>query len=556
LSPDDELVFLPLGGVGEIGMNAALYGFGPERRRKWILVDCGMGFASEEHMPGVDLMYPDLSFIEQRKEDLLGILITHAHEDHIGALVEMWPRLRAPVYATRFAVGLIESRKLNEPGAPKIELNEIAPGNRLDLGPFNIEYVPVSHSIPESNALAIRTPAGLVVHTGDWKIDATPYLGGMTEESAFRALGDEGVLALICDSTNIVRDGISPSESEVAGALKELIANAPHRVAITTFASNVARIRAVAEAAQACGRELVVVGRAMDRVIDVAEECGYLSGLSEFNPPQAYGYLDRSRVVALLTGSQGEPRAALARIAQDEHPDIALSAGDRVIFSSRTIPGNETPVNTIINSLVRRGIEVVTDRTELVHVSGHPRKDEVARMYAWTRPQIAVPVHGEDLHLAVHADFARKQGVANVVKARNGTVVKLAPGTPEVIQHVPAGRLYRDGDIVTGSLDRAIPDRRKLAFAGVISVAIAIDQRGELAGDPAVEHMGIPERTRSGEAFATLIDAAIAETLNGLPRARRRDPEAIEESVSRAVRGVVRAHWGKKPACHVLVVEV
>ena len=556
MSPDDELVFLPLGGVGEIGMNAALYGFGPERRRKWILVDCGMGFASEEHMPGVDLMYPDLSFIEKRKDDLLGILITHAHEDHVGALVEMWPRLRAPVYATRFAVGLIETRKLSEPGAPRIELKEIAPGEPFQLGPFGIEYIPVSHSIPESNALAIRTPAGLVVHTGDWKIDPTPYLGGMTSEPVFRALGDEGVLALICDSTNIVRDGVSPSESEVAAALKDLIANAPHRVAITTFASNVARIRAVAEAAQSCNREVVVVGRAMDRVIDVADECGYLSGLNEFSPPQAYGYLDRSRVVALLTGSQGEPRAALARIAEDEHPDIALSAGDRVIFSSRTIPGNENPVNNIINNLVRRGIEVITDRTHLVHVSGHPRKAEVAQMYEWTRPQIAVPVHGEDLHLAVHGDFARRQGVPNVVKARNGTVVKLAPGTPEVLEHVQAGRLYRDGDVVVGQLDRAIPERRKLSFAGIVSVAIAIDERGELAGDPTVENMGIPERTRSGGTFAELIDDAISETLKGMPRARRRDPDAVEESVSRAIRGVVRAHWGKKPACHVLVVEV
>jgi ribonuclease J len=556
MSPDEELVFLPLGGVGEIGMNAALYGFGPERRRKWILVDCGMGFASEEHMPGVDVMYPDLSFIEKRKADLLGILITHAHEDHIGALVEMWPRLRAPVYATRFAVGLIEARKLGEPGAPKIELNEIAPGNRFQLGPFSIEYVPVSHSIPESNAVAIRTPAGLVVHTGDWKIDPTPYLGGTTDEASFRALGDEGVLALICDSTNIVRDGVSPSESDVAATLKELIANAPHRVAITTFASNVARIRAVAEAAQACGREVVVVGRAMDRVVDVAEECGYLSGLNEFSPPPAYGYLDRSRVVALLTGSQGEPRAALARIAEDEHPDIALSAGDRVIFSSRTIPGNETPVNAIINNLVRRGIEVITDRTDLVHVSGHPRKAEVARMYEWTRPQVAVPVHGEDLHLAVHADFARKQGVPNVVKARNGTVVKLAPGTPEVIDHVSVGRLFRDGDVVIGQGDKAIPERRKLSFAGIVSIAIAIDERGELASDPAVEHMGIPERSRTGESFAELIDNAIAETLNGLPRARRRDSEAVEQAVGRAVRGILRAHWGKKPACHVLIVEV
>ena len=552
----DELVFLPLGGVGEIGMNAALYGFGPERGRKWILVDCGMGFASEEHMPGVDLMYPDLSFIEKRRDDLLGILITHAHEDHIGALVEMWPNLRAPVFATRFTKSLIELRKLSEPGAPKIPLKEIVPGERLQLGPFSIDYLPVSHSIPESNALAIRTAHGLVVHTGDWKIDPAPYLGGSTSEAAFRALGDEGVLALVCDSTNVLRDGESPSESEVAATLKELIASSPHRVAVTTFASNVARMRAVAEAAQACGREVVVVGRAMDRVVSVARECGYLDGIADFSPPQAYGYLDRSRVVTLLTGSQGEPRAALARISSDDHPDIALSPGDRVIFSSRTIPGNENEVNLIINDLTRRGIDVLTDRTHLVHVSGHPRRGEMERMYAWTRPQVAVPVHGEDLHLAVHAEFARERGVSRIVRARNGTLIRLAPGPAEIVDHVPSGRLYRDGDIVVPSTDRAIPERRKLAFAGIVSVAIAIDERGELAGDAQVEQMGLPEIIRAGEPLADLIDKAIGETLDGLPRARRRDPETVEQAVARAVRSVVRANWGKKPACHVLVVEV
>jgi ribonuclease J len=552
----DELVFVPLGGLGEIGMNAALYGFGPERGRKWILVDCGMGFAGEEHMPGVDLMYPDLRYIEERKADLLGIFITHAHEDHIGALAELWPRLRAPVYATRFAVGLLEMRKLSEPGAPKIPLNEIAAGKRLKLGPFDIEYLPVSHSIPESNALAIRTSFGLVVHTGDWKIDPTPYLGNMTSEETFRRLGDEGVLALVCDSTNVVRDGVSPSESEVAASLKQIIADSPHRVAVTTFASNVARIRAVAEAAEACGREVVVVGRAMDRVVDVATECGYLEGLVEFNPPQAYGYLPREKVVALLTGSQGEPRAALARVAEDEHPDIALSPGDRVIFSSRSIPGNEKAVGQIVNSLVRRGIEVISDRTHLVHVSGHPRRDELAQMYAWTRPQIAVPAHGEDLHLGEHAKFARAQGVQNVVKAVNGAVVRLAPGRAEIVHHVPAGRLYKDGDILVDSGDRGVPERRKLSFAGIVSVALAVDARGEIVGDPAIQQMGLPAKTRSGELIADLIDDTVVQVLDSLPRAKRRDPDAVEQAVDRAVRGALRNVWGKKPACHVLVVEV
>lgn len=555
-SSKDELVFLPLGGLGEIGMNAALYGFGPELERQWILVDCGMGFGGEENLPGIDLVYPDLRFIEEERHNLLGIFITHAHEDHIGALVEMWPRLRAPVYATKFAVGLLETRRLSEPGAPKVDLNEIVPGQRLKVGPFDIEYVPVAHSIPESNAMAIRTPHGLVVHTGDWKIDNTPYLGSLTSEESFRALGDEGVLALICDSTNVVRDGISPSESDVAKHLAELIKDAPQRVAITTFASNVARIRSVAEAARECGREVVVVGRAMDRVVQVASECGYLDGLPEFRSTETFGYIPRDKVVALLTGSQGEPRAALARIAQDEHPDIALSKGDRVIFSSRGIPGNEKAIGTIINSLIEQGIEVITDRTDLVHVSGHPRRGELAQMYEWTKPRIAIPAHGEALHLAEHAKFARAQGVPEVVRAKNGTLVRLAPGPAEIVDNIPAGRLYKDGNIVIEAGERALPERRKLAFAGIVSVAVAIDERGEIAGDPIIDAMGLPEKTRKGEVLTDIVADAVADVLDGLSKAKRRDPETVENAVHRAVRAAVNQEWGKKPACHVLVIEV
>ena len=552
----DELVFLPLGGVGEIGMNAALYGIGPEKSRKWIMVDCGMGFAGEEAMPGIDLMFPDLSFIEERKADLLGIFITHAHEDHIGAISELWPRLRAPVYATRFAKNLLETRRLGEPGAPKVELREIVPGRRVKVGPFEIEFVPVSHSIPESNAVAIRSSHGLVVHTGDWKLDATPILGDVTEEAAFRKLGDEGILALVCDSTNVVREGRSPSEAEVAATLKRLITESPHRVAVTTFASNVARIRAVAEAAQACGREVIAVGRAMDRVIDVARECGYLDGLPDFLSADSYGNLPRSKVVALLTGSQGEPRAALSRVSRSDHPSITLAAGDRVIFSSRAIPGNERDVGAIINDLINQGVEVVTDRTELVHVSGHPRRDEMTEMYAWTRPGTAIPVHGEALHLDEHARFARAQGVSNVVKARNGSLIRLAPGTPEVVEHVKAGRLFKDGNVLVDDRDRAIPERRKLAQAGMVSVAIAIDEDGDVAGEPAVDIMGLPNRGRDGEPLIDTVVEIVSRTLSGLPKGKRRDADAVEKAVDRAVRSGVNEVWGKKPACHVQVVEV
>ena len=555
--PQDELVFVPLGGLGEIGMNAALYGFGPPQDRKWILVDCGMGFGGEEHLPGIDLVFPDLRFVESERHNLLGIVITHAHEDHIGALAELWPRLRVPVYGTRFAISLLETRRLSEPGAPDVKLKEVVPHQRFSLGPFEIEYVPVAHSIPESNGLAIRTPLGLVLHTGDWKLDDTPFVGNTTSEAVFTGLGDEGVLALVGDSTNVVREGRSPSESDVAKRLAEIVAGSPHRVAVTTFASNVARLRAVAEAARACGREVVVVGRAMDRVISVARECGYLDGVPEFRGPDVYGYLPREKVVALLTGSQGEPRAALARVATDEHPEIALSSGDRVIFSSRTIPGNERSVGAIQNALVRRGIEVITDRHDLVHVSGHPRRDELAAMYRWTRPRIAIPAHGEDVHLAEHAAFARAQGVPVVLNGvRNGAMVRIAPDEPKIVDQVPAGRLYKDGSLLIEAGERAVPERRKLSVAGVVSVAVAIDRKGEIAGDPVIEVMGLPAKSRKGESLVDLVADTVSETLDGLSRQKRRDTDLVENAVDRAVRSAVNQVWGKKPACHVMVVEV
>jgi ribonuclease J len=354
----------------------------------------------------------------------------------------------------------------------------------------------------------------------------------------------------------VVREGTIPSATDVPAQVAEQNTEEPPRVAVTTFASNVGRIRSVAEAALQCGREVVVVGRAMERVVDVARECGYLDGIPDFRSPEVFGYLPREKVVALLTGSQGEPRAALARIAADEHPEIGLSSGDRVIFSSRTIPGNEKAVGGIVNDLVSRGIEIITDRTHLVHVSGHPRRAELARMYEWTRPRIAIPAHGEPLHLAEHAKFARSLGVPEVVRARNGTIVRVAPGKAEIVDYAPAGRLYKDGDVVARADDRAVPERRKLAFAGIVSVAIAIDGRGDIAGDPVIDIMGLPDKTRQGDSLADLVADTVGEVLDSLPKARRRDPESVESSVVRAIRSTVNGVWGKKPACHVLVIEI
>ena len=553
---DTELVFAPLGGVGEIGMNLSIYGLGPERNRTWLAVDFGVSFGSEDDLPGIDLVLPDVRFLVEERRNLAGIVLTHAHEDHFGALLDLWPRLRVPVYATPFTAALLEAKRRGEPGSPEIPVQVVELGSRFPVGPFDVELVSVAHSIPESNALLVRTPLGTVLHTGDWKIDPTPVVKPPTDEAKLRAAGEAGVLALIGDSTNAVRDGRSPSEREVAKTLAELVRSARGRVAITTFASNVARIRSAAEAAAAAGREVVVVGRAMERIVQVARETGYLDGIAAFRGIEVYGGLPPDKVVALCTGSQGEPRAALARIADESHPEITLARGDRVIFSSRTIPGNERPVNRIINGLVRQGVEVVTDRNGLVHVSGHPRRAELEDMYGWVRPQIAIPVHGEALHLHEHAELARRLGVKRVIECQDGDLVRLAPGRAEIIDEVPAARIYKDGRVLVEAEARTVPERRRLAFAGVVSVALVVTPQGELAGDPELRLTGIPERDANGEPMAEIAYAAVMDAFKSLPRPHRRDADALAESLGRAVRNTLAAHWDKKPTCHVHVLTL
>jgi ribonuclease J len=553
--PSDELVFAPLGGVGEIGMNLAIYGFGDEHRRQWIAVDFGVAFA-DDALPGVDLIMPDIRYLEEERRNLLGIVLTHAHEDHFGALLDLWPRLKLPVYATPFSAALLQAKREGEPGAPEIPVNIVPLGGRFTLGPFDIELVSMAHSIPESNGLIIRTPLGGVLHSGDWKIDPTPVIGPPTDEAKLRALGNEGCLALIGDSTNAFREGRSPSEADVAKCLAELVRSAPARVAVTTFASNVARLRAVAQAAAACEREVVLVGRAMERIAQVARETGYLDGIRDFRSVEVYGHLPPDKVLALCTGSQGEPRAALSRIAQDDHPDVALSRGDRVIFSSRAIPGNEKAVTRVINGLVDQGIEVITDRTHLVHVSGHPRVDELRDMIGWVRPQILIPVHGEALHMAEHAEVARRAAVPKVVLCRDGELIRLAPGDPAKIDEVPAGRLYKDGSLVVSAEQRTVADRRRLGFAGMVSVSLAVSGRGELICDPHVTLIGIPETDALGHSIEDIAYDAAVEAFESMPRGRRRDPEAVAEALRQAIRAALAAAWNKKPACHVHVLEV
>ena len=555
MTDNNEFVFAALGGLGEIGMNCALYGYGPPKARKWLMVDLGVAFAGDE-LPGIDLVMPDLGFIERVKKDLVGLIITHAHEDHIGALADLWPSLGVQVYASPFAAGLAEARRLGEPGAPKVPIQIVRPGSRVTIGPFDVEFVRVAHSIPESSSLAIRTPAGLVVHTGDWKIDPTPVIGATTDGDRLKALGDEGVLALVCNSTNVLREGESPSERDVAATLKDLIGKAKGRVVVTTFASNVARLRAAAESGFANGRQVCILGRAMERVVAVARELHMLDGLPPLLGMDAFGRLPRDKTLALATGSQGEPRAALARMAEGEHPTAELSPGDTVIFSSRTIPGNEKAVGKLINAFVSAGVEIITDRHALVHVSGHPRRAEVARMYGWLRPKMAVPAHGEALHLSEHVAFAKAQGVPQVRRAFNGDLVRFAPGDLETIGKIEHGKRLKDGDILLPASQECVGQRRRLSFAGVVSIAIALTPKGEMAGDPDVMIAGLPERTREGAGFDAIIDAAIFEAFEGLPRSKRRDADFLSSAIERSVRASVGAVWGKKPQVHALVVEV
>jgi len=550
-----DLVFLPLGGVGEIGMNLGLYGYGTPGKRDWLMVDCGVSFAAEEHLPGVDLILPDITFIEEERGALHGIVLTHAHEDHFGALPDLWPRLKAKVYATPFTANLLEAKLTEEPGAPDIPIETVPVGGRFKVGPFDIELIAVTHSIPEPNAVVIRTPVGAVLHTADWKIDTDPVVGPPFDPAPFIALGDEGCRAMVCDSTNVLREGRSPGEGDVRKGLAQVIAESPQRVAVTAFASNVARIHSIAEAAANAGRSVVVVGRAMKRVITVARELGMLKGLPEFLGEEMYDSLPRQNVVLLCTGSQGEPRAALTRIAQGSH-HIKLAPGDRVVYSARTIPGNEREIGNVVNALVKSGIEIVTDRDAMVHVSGHPRRDELTDMYGWVKPEVAVPVHGEAQHLAAHASLARHLHVPEVVQAFNGDMVRLAPGPAEVVDEAVAGRLYKDGRLIIRADADAVRERRKLSYVGYVGVALAVDERGEQIGEIEVDLDGVPDRDGKGVPFLDIVHETVDDVLSGLPRARRRDPDALAESVRRAVRNAVNAGWGKKPICHVFVITV
>ena len=545
--PNKELLFVALGGSGEIGMNVNLYGCDG----KWLMVDCGITFADPEY-PGIDVLLPDLSFIEDRLDDLIGIVITHGHEDHIGALPYLAVDLGVPIYASPFTAGLIRE-KFDEEGITKqVKLRIVKEDQSFKLGPFGISYVPLAHSIPEGNAILIDTPYGKIFHTGDWKIDDSPLHGSASTAAELSAVGDQGIFALVCDSTNVFNTEASGSETDVRKGLDEVIAAAKGRVLVTTFASNAARLATLGEVAKDTGRQLCVAGRSLDRILRVAKANGYLKDMPPVIDWDAAMRLPKHEVLIVGTGGQGEARAALNRVSEGNHP-IKLDRGDTVVFSSKQIPGNEKAIGEIQNRLAAMGVEIVTDRQAVVHVSGHPGRPELAQMYKWIRPELVMPVHGEMRHLAEHARFAIQSGVPGAVLQKDGDIIRLAPGTPQKIGEATTGRLAIDGDVILPADGSTINERRKLGLYGQISVAVAVNKGGALVGNPDVRLQGIPVEEERDPFIDEAIDAAEKAIKGGRVG---KDREKIREAIRLSVRKVATRWTGKKPIVDVLLVEV
>ncbi|MGH6934029.1 MAG: ribonuclease J [Dongiaceae bacterium] len=546
----DELLFLALGGAGEIGMNLNLYG----HAGKWLMIDLGVTFGGDA-TPGIDVIMPRIDFIEERRRDLAGLVLTHAHEDHIGAVPYLWPRLRCPIYATRFTANLVR-QKLHEVGlSDAAKVTVIPMSGEFQVGPFALELVTLTHSIPEPNAVVIRTPLGTVVHTGDWKLDPDPLIGPVADEAALRKLGEEGVLAMVCDSTNALVHGASGSEAEVRDSLHDLIGTLGGRIAVACFASNVARVQSIARVAAAHDRHVALVGRSLWRITQAARDTGYLQDLPAFITEHDIAYLPRDKVLLICTGSQGEPRSALARIAREDHPTVSLEPGDTVVFSSRIIPGNEHAIGQLQNDLARLGVEIVTERDHFVHVSGHPARDELTSMYQWVRPKIAIPVHGEARHLAAHARLAKSCQVPQALVIENGAIVRLAPGAARVIDDAPTGRLGLDGPNLLAMDGPVMRTRHRMLYNGSAVATLVLDRSGKLIGDPRVTVHGLLDPEDNAEAVAD-VATAIAEAVRKIAPKDRADDGAVKEAARLALRRSLNASHGKKPVTDVHLIRV
>lgn len=547
---DDALCFVPLGGTGEIGMNLSLYGLDG----KWLMVDFGISFG-DETMPGIDIVMPDPTFIEDRKEDLVGLVLTHGHEDHFGAIPYLWQRLECPIHATPFTAAFLRRKLAETDFADRVKIVEIPLSGRFDLGPFGLEFITMTHSIPEPNALVIRTRHGVVVHSGDWKLDPQPLVGEPTDIDALQRVGRDGVLALVCDSTNALEPGRTGSEADVRVALTAAIAKEKNRVAVTCFSTNVARLHSVAEAAHANGRHCALIGRSLWRIHEAARETGYLNPPEPFVTEADAGFLPRDKIVMVCTGSQGEPRSALSRIARGDHPNIVLDRDDTVFFSAREIPGNEKAIIRVQNQLVESGVKLVTPDDAPIHVSGHPGQDDLTDLYQWLRPRISVPVHGEARHLRAHAQLARRCQVPEVAIPHDGAVIRLAPGPAETVGEVTSGRLARDGHRLIRLDSGAIRGRNQMTHNGAALATVVLDGHGRLAGSPQVALLGLEDEADLDDAQADVSDE-VRDAVGRLSKPQRDDDEAVREAARRAVRKAIRSWHGKRPVTTVHIVRV
>jgi ribonuclease J len=540
---DDDLLFLPLGGSNEIGMNLNLYRY----KGKWLMIDLGIGFA-DAFLPGIDIVVPNIDAFLPYKKDLLALVLTHAHEDHLGAVAYLWPELQCPIYATPFTANLLRIKMAEEGLKGKATIIEVEAGKLYDMAPFSFEMVPITHSIPEMHAVALRTDKGVVMHTGDWKLDANPMVGPTTDEVTLAKYGDEGVLAMICDSTNVFVEGESGSEGDVRSSLRDIIKGCDQRVIVTTFASNVARLESIIYGAMDAGRSVALSGKSLWRVTSAAKEAGYLQDVPPFLDDEAAMRLPKDKVVFICTGCQGEGRAALSKIAREEHPYIRLSPGDTVIFSSRTIPGNEQKIGWVHNKLVKMGLEVINDYVGFTHVSGHPARMELERMYQLVRPKIAVPVHGEARHIHEHAKLAKSLQIPEQVEPYNGAVVRLKEGEAKIIGIVESGYLAMDGTSLIDTNSPVIRARRKIRDDGFCSVSLVINKRGELLGKPKYSAPGCLDSIEDKEIFAVM-----TEEIENIfeKRGAKVKPQQLEESIRNMIRKIIRDELGKKPVLDV-----
>ena len=550
----ENLLFCPLGGSGEIGMNMNLYAYGPEENQKWIIVDMGVTFA-DDSVPGVDLIFPDAGFIIDKKNDLLGIVLTHAHEDHIGSVVHIWPELKCKIYATPFTAVLVKEKFKEKKIDISKSLEIVQLNGKIKLGPFEIDFVTLTHSILEPNGLSIKTPAGVILHTGDWKVDPNPLIGNNIDEKKLKEIGNKNVIAMICDSTNVFSPGRAGSESDVRESLLKIIETKTKRIAVTSFASNVARMESIFYCAKKTNRHISLVGRSMNRIYKAAKQCGYLNDVIKPIEPKDANKVSRDKIIYLCTGSQGEPMGAMKRIINGTHPEVFLESGDSIIFSSKIIPGNEKKLYLLHNEIVKNNIEIITEENAFVHVSGHPNRDDLKDMYSWVKPKCIIPVHGEHRHMIEHVNFAKEMQIPQTLQIENGDIVKLYPGNePEIIDKAPSGRMYLDGSIGVSEDSKSIKDRKSLSINGYLEVTLIVTNKGKIK-KPVISYKGIPEDGVS-ETFIFDMEDKITSICRTFSLGNKKQENNLIESLKQNCRRIIKAKTGKKPYTNINIARI